>query len=131
MQHTACHVWNTNVETIYLYHWILASCIHLRIKIDNWTKMQYISRGSSAVNSWRAQTHPLPGCAGRIGKDPAPKTHDLSNNAPQRTVLVEERRLTMQPFVILYASRSVKPINTSEGTAAVLGRSPVCLKQIS
>lgn len=64
---------------------MLASCIHLRIKIDNWTEMQYISRGSSAVNSWRAQTHPLPGCAGRIGKDPAPKTHDLSNNAPERT----------------------------------------------
>lgn len=31
---------------------MVASYVHLRIKIDDWIKMQYISRSSSALNSW-------------------------------------------------------------------------------
>lgn len=107
----------THGNSIYLqYHGMVASYVHLRIKIDDWIKMQYISRSSSALNSWCAQLHPLHACAVRIGKDPAPKIHNFFNNAPDQ----KERSLNMWPLVIFYASRSTKPINTSEGTTAEL-----------
>lgn len=111
----------THRNSIYLwYHGVVASYIHLRIKIDNSIKMQYISRSSSALNSWCAQIHPLNVCAVWAGEDPAPKVHNFSNNAPDRKTLVKECSLTMWPLVIFYASHSTEPINTSEGTTAEL-----------
>lgn len=66
----------TRRNFIYLrYHGMAVSYVHLRFKIDNWIKMQYIRCAQELFSAELSHRfiHAVCVCAVRTGKDPVPR----------------------------------------------------------